>query len=69
MSRYDTIHELNNELTIWSYHNILSQNKVIIITTTSTYGKMFKNVPHFKFLLSNERLDFCDFFYIKDHKD
>ncbi len=25
--------------------------------------------PHFKFLFSNERLDFCDFFKIKDQKD
>ncbi len=25
--------------------------------------------PYFKFLLSNERLDFCDFFKIKDQKD
>ncbi len=26
--------------------------------------------PHFKFLLSNEMLDFCDFFFgIKDQKD
>ncbi len=25
--------------------------------------------PHFKFLLSNERLDFCDFLKIKDQKD
>ncbi len=24
--------------------------------------------PHFKFLLSNERLDFCIFFLIKDQK-
>ncbi len=25
--------------------------------------------PHFKFLLSNERLDFCDLKKIKDQKD
>ncbi len=24
---------------------------------------------HFKFLFSNDRLDFCDFFFIKDQKD
>ncbi len=25
--------------------------------------------PYFKFLFSNEKLDFCDFFLIKDQKD
>ncbi len=33
---------------------------------------LFRNdiSPHFKFLLSNERLDFCDiYFFIKDQKD
>ncbi len=43
---------------------------VPIIVSNVYLRKTFHNdiSPHFKFLLSNERLDFCEFFKIKDQK-
>ncbi len=48
----------------WRFQKVLNKRVPLIVANVYREKHLFHNhiSPHFKFLLSNERLDFCEFF-------